>query len=128
MEGLSILLKDKKLEGKLSGVKVSRTIKILHVLFVDDVFIMSKAIAQEWWEIDKLLKSFCSASSLMINISKSTVLQEGLSEEDPRPFKSLFPFNLEDLDTGFKYLGYYLKTGMYRVCDWCWILKKWRRK
>jgi hypothetical protein len=74
MEGLSILLKDKKLEGKLSGVKVSRIIKILHVLFVDDVVIMSKAGAQEWWQIDKLLKSLCSSSGWMINISKSTML------------------------------------------------------
>jgi len=64
----------------------------------------------------------------MINISKSTVLQEGISEEDLRPFKSLFPFNLEDLDIGFKYLGYYIKTGMYRVCDWCWILKEMEKK
>ena len=58
MEGLSLLLKYKNLEGKLSGVKVYRTIKILHVLFVDDVVTMSKANAEEWVEINKLLKTF----------------------------------------------------------------------
>jgi hypothetical protein len=128
MEGLSLLLKDNQKEGKLTGVKVSRSIKILHVLFVDDVIIMSNATIQEWWEIDKLLKSFCSASGLLVNESKSTMLQEGLSEHDLVPFKALFPYNFEDLDAGFKYLGYFLKTGTHRAIDWCWLLKKMEKK
>jgi hypothetical protein len=128
MEGLSLLLNEKKMEGRLSGVKVSRTIKILHVLFVDDVVILSKASAEEWMEIDMLLKTLCSASRLMINITKSTVLQAGLSEEDLRPFKALFPFKFEDLEAGFKYLGFYLKTSLYRAGDWCWLLKKMEKK
>jgi hypothetical protein len=41
MEGLSLLLKNGHTEGKLSGVKVSRIVKILHILFVDDVLIMT---------------------------------------------------------------------------------------
>jgi len=90
MEGLSLLLNGKKLEGRLTGVKVSRTIKILHVLFVDDVVILLKASTEEWIEIDLLLKTFCLASGLMINITKTTILQAGLSEEDLRPFKALF--------------------------------------
>jgi hypothetical protein len=43
MEGLSLILKDSQREGKLTGIKVSRTIKILHILFVDDVIIMTNA-------------------------------------------------------------------------------------
>jgi hypothetical protein len=62
MEGLSLLLKESQREGKLSSINVSRTIKILHILFVDDVIIMTNAIVEEWWEIDKVLKSFCLAS------------------------------------------------------------------
>jgi len=62
MEGLILLLKESQREGKLSGINVSRTIKILHILFVDDI-IMTNAIVEEWWEIDKVLKSFCLASS-----------------------------------------------------------------
>jgi len=64
MEKLSLLLKESQREGKLAGIKVSRTINILHILFVDDVIIMTNATMQEWWEIDKILKSFCSASRL----------------------------------------------------------------
>jgi hypothetical protein len=64
MEGLSLLLKESQREGKLIGIKVSRTINILHILFVDDVIIMTNATMQEWWEIDKVIKSFCLASRL----------------------------------------------------------------
>ena len=43
MKGLSLSLKKSHLEGKVSGIKVSRLIRIIHFLFVDDVIIMSKA-------------------------------------------------------------------------------------
>jgi hypothetical protein len=128
MEGLSLLLKDNQKEGKLSGVKVSRTIKILHILFVDDVIIMSNDTFQEWWEIDKVLKYLCLASGLQVNGSKSTMLQEGLSEQELLPFKAMFPYNFSDLDSGFKYLGYFLKTGPHRANDWIWLLKKMEKK
>jgi hypothetical protein len=55
MEGLSLLLKYSKKEGKLIGIKLSITIKILHIIFVDDVIIMTNVTMQEWWEIDKVL-------------------------------------------------------------------------
>jgi hypothetical protein len=43
MESLSILIRKEKEVGSLTGIKVSRITKILHLLFVDDVLIMSKA-------------------------------------------------------------------------------------
>jgi hypothetical protein len=47
MESLSLLLKDSQREGKLSGIQVSNSIKILHILFVDDVIIMIGATIHE---------------------------------------------------------------------------------
>jgi ABC-type glutathione transport system ATPase component len=46
MEALSLLLKKAQSEGKITGLKVSRTIKILH-LFSDDILIMTKGTFQE---------------------------------------------------------------------------------
>jgi hypothetical protein len=37
MEGLSLMLKKAQVEGKMSGVKPSRLLKIILLLFVDDV-------------------------------------------------------------------------------------------
>jgi hypothetical protein len=72
MEGLSLLLKKGQVDRKFTRVKVSRIIKILHLFFVDDVLIMSKSFLQEWREIDKILKLFCRASGLQVNMAKST--------------------------------------------------------
>jgi hypothetical protein len=47
MEGLSLSLRKGQAERNLTGIKVSRLIKILHILFVDDVLIMSKASLDE---------------------------------------------------------------------------------
>lgn len=123
MEGVRLLLKESQREGKLAGINVSRTIKILHILFVDDVIIMTNATLQEWWEIDKILKSFCLASGLQINATKSIILQAGLSEKDLSLYKSLFPYKFSNLASGFKYLGFYLKTGPQRADGWICFLK-----
>jgi cytochrome b subunit of formate dehydrogenase len=128
MEGLSLLLKKIQREGKLMGVKVSRVVKILHLLFVDDVLIMTRASQKEWQEIDILIKLFCKASGLQVNVTKSTVLYVGLIEEEINVFKELLPYNSVDLSVGFKYLGYFLKTGLYKVEDWRWLLAKMEKK
>jgi hypothetical protein len=47
MEGLSILVKNSQQEGTLTGIKVSRLVKILHIFFVDDVLIVTRANSQE---------------------------------------------------------------------------------
>jgi len=80
MESLSLLLKDRHIEDKLIGIRVSKSIKILHILFVDDVIIMTGATIQEWWEIDKVLKLFSLTLGLLINITKSMLHQSGLTE------------------------------------------------
>jgi hypothetical protein len=128
MEGLSLLLKNNIGEGNLSGIKVSRMIKILHLLFVDDVLIMTKATLQEWMEIDKIIKLFCKASGLMVNQSKTTVHFEGLSDAELAPFKMFLPYTFTDLSIGFKYLGYFLKTGAYKEDDWNWLVTKLEKK
>jgi len=128
MEGLSLLLKEGQIDVFLIGIKVSRTIKSLHILFVYDVIIMSNATISEWWEIGKIIKLFCSTSGLKVNEPKSLVLHEGLSALDLAPYIMFMPFTLLDLFVGFKYIGYHLKTGLQRVEDWNWMLQKVEKK
>jgi len=70
MEGLSLLLKEGQQKGLLTSIKVSRTLRILHIIFVDDVVIMTNATINEWWEIDKIIKKICLASNLVVNLQK----------------------------------------------------------
>jgi hypothetical protein len=124
MEGLSLLLKSAQEEGKISGIKVSSHFKILHVLFVDDIIILSRAVLKEWWEIDKIIGFFCKASGLMVNRSKSTIFHAGLSSNDPSPYKNILHYTFMELSSGFKYLGYRLKIGSYKVEVWDCLLTK----
>jgi hypothetical protein len=128
MEGLSLLLKNSLERGTIIGIKVSRMIKILHLLFVDDVIIMSKASVSEWKEIDRLISLFCKASGLSLNQSKTTVHYEGLSEAELDPFKLILPYKFSHLSGSFKYLGYHLKTGAQRTNDWDWLISKLLKK
>jgi len=130
MEGLSLLLKKCQAEGSISGLKIARLTKILHLLFVDDILILSNANLAEWREIDKLIPLFYKASGLAINLTKSTVHHAGLSDPKLSVFKykinspSCRTLTFSDLSTGLCYLGYFLKTGTHHAADWRWLVTK----
>jgi hypothetical protein len=117
MEGLSLLLKKSQSDGKLTGIKVSRLTKILHLLFADDVLIMTNGSIQEWMEITNLLKLFCNATGLTINWRKSTFHHANLLDQTITQLKSLLPHNFVPLSEGFKYLGYLLKADSLKPSD-----------
>jgi hypothetical protein len=128
MEGLNLLLKNSNAENKLSCIKVSRMFNILHLFFVDDVLILTKDDLQEWLEIDKLIVLFCKASGLQVNVTKTTLHFEGLTNSYLTPFRSFLRYTFSAMDTWFKYLGYHLKTGAQRTSDWNWLLIKMEKK
>jgi hypothetical protein len=128
MEGLSILLKNSLERGSITSIKVSRLIKILHILFVDDVIIMSKASLSDWQEIDRLINLFCKALGMSLNQSKTTILYDGISKANLDPFKLILPYKFNHLSGGFKYLGYHLNTGAQRASDWDWLITKLIKK
>jgi len=97
MESISLLLRKSLSEGVLSGVKVSRVIKILHLIFVDDILIMSKAYLEEWMLIKSLLEIFCCALGLKVNLEKSTSYHSGLQGEDLEKLKESFSINFVEL-------------------------------
>jgi hypothetical protein len=124
MEALSLLLKKSKAENKVSSVRVSSMINILHLVFVDDVLILSKDDLTEWREIFDLILLFCKATGLQVNSSKTTMHHEGMTDSELVPLRSLLPYTFSALYLGFKYLGFHLKTGPQRVADWSWLLTK----
>jgi hypothetical protein len=128
MEGLSLLLKQSFEDGHISGIKVSNLTRILHLLFVDDVLILSKASIMEWQEINRLISLFCSASGLTVNQKKSTIHHEGISDLELISYKSFLPYTCSDLSEGFRYLGYVLKTGSHRASDWEWMVERVSKK
>jgi hypothetical protein len=128
MEGLSLALKDSQAEGNITGIKVSRFIKVLHLLFVDDILIMTKASLSEWLEIKRILDNFCGASGLVINAQKTSFLHYGIQPSLLDTYKPFFHFNFLELASGFKYLGYFLKMDRYTSEDWNWLIEKFEKR
>jgi hypothetical protein len=124
MEGLSLALKKSKEEGLLTGIKVSRLYKTIHLLFVDDILILSKASIAEWHEIKRILNVFYKASGLLTNEEKTTFLHYGVKQQDLESLQGNFHYIFVDLSSGFRYLGYFLKTNRYKTKDWIWLIDK----
>jgi len=117
LEGLSLLLKESKVAGNIACIKVSRMIRILHIFFVDDILIMTNATINEWIEIDRIMNFFCKASGLKVNKQKSNFLYEGLSNANLAPHRTVLPYKFSKQSIGFRYLGFYLTTGLQKSVD-----------
>jgi hypothetical protein len=128
MDSLSLLLAKSISEHRISGIKVSRFIKMVHLMFVDDILIMSKADLPEWLAIMEVLQLFCSATGLSINPLKSTIHYWGLSEAELILLKNSIPFTFIDLKDGFIYLGFRLKPGVSTSADWYWLVALFERR
>jgi hypothetical protein len=128
LEGLSILLKNSQAEGLLSGVKISGLTHIMHILFVDDVLILTSASLAEWTSIHSLLSTFCAASGLEINLLKSVFLALNAQEPFLTDLKELFGVATAELKEGFSYLGFFIKSSRYSSRDWLWLIDKFERR
>jgi hypothetical protein len=128
LEGLSILLKTSQAEGHLSGVKISGLTHILHILFADDVLILTSASLAEWTTIHSLLCTFCAATGLEINHQKSVFITHNVQEPLISEVKELFGFASAELKEGFSYLGFFIKSSRYSSRDWIWLVDKFERR
>ena len=116
------------IELKISVVKVSKLYKIIHLMFVDDILLMSKADRTEWLFILDVLHIFCNVTGLSINSLKSTVHYWGVSEAELSTLNDSIPFPFLDLKDGLTYLGFRLKLGASTSTDWSWLVAMFERK
>jgi exonuclease III len=128
LEALSILLKSSQAEGHLTGVNFSGLSNILHILFVDDVLILTKASLTEWALLHSIIHTFCTASGLVINLQKSLFLALNTQEPILTNLKNMFGIDTADLKKGFSYLGFYIKSTRYSKTDWLWLLDKFESR
>jgi hypothetical protein len=118
VEGLSRTIKEKVREKKLEGIPVARGIFITHLMFVDDVILFGNGNIVEWEVFKEILGLFCKATGMDFSPQKSLFLEVGWAEEELALLKLIFPFEVNSVDTGFKYLGCFLKPNCYLKSDW----------
>ena len=71
-----------------------------------------------------LLDLFCNATSMEVNIEKYCSFIHKVQPEFLSELKTPFQFKIDQMENGFKYLGFYLKPNNYHVKDWFLLLKK----
>ena len=117
IEGLSLLIVDARDHGLIKGIKISSKFALTHLLFVDDVILLGTGTLTEWMAFDVILSKFCKASAMSINIDKSCFLYNNVDFDIRSEISKAFPYKMEPINTGFIYLGYFLKPLGYRVRD-----------
>ena len=118
IEGLSLLIADARDHGLIKGIKITSSLALTHLLFVDDVILLGTGTLSEWMAFDVILGTFCKALGMCISIDKSCFLHNNVDVDIRTDISRALPYKMEPLTTGFKYLGYYLKPLGYKVSDW----------
>jgi hypothetical protein len=80
MEGLILMLSRGSDDHSLSGIKVIEFLKIIQLMFFDDVLLMSKAYPLDWKVIFDILQDFFLVLGLCINPTNTTVHYWGLED------------------------------------------------
>ena len=98
------------------------------MLFVDDVMLIGVGTIEEWNYFKKLLDLFCSAMGMSISEVKSSFLYNEVDQSIRDNVEEIFPYKMEPLSEGFKYLGFYLEPMGYHSNDWCWLVNKFEKR
>lgn len=78
-EGLSQLVLKPKREGTMRGLDVAVNMFISHILFVDDVLLLSNGNISEIKELKRILELFMKATRMQVNYRKSQLILEGFN-------------------------------------------------
>eukprot|EP00253_Pinus_taeda_P025786 PITA_25786 len=123
-EGLSRLIHKARREEKVKGIEVAINIFITHLLFVDDILLFTNGSINEIKEIKSIIDMFLKATGMQINHRKSQVSMANIDRRERSLVLNLFPFHHQQLESPFKYLGFWLKPSAYKIEDWNWLIAK----
>ena len=125
IEGLSRMINIFKLKEKIKGIKISLTVFISHLIFVDDVILIRKGFKEEWQHFAEIIKILCAIFGMEVSITKSIFICHRVSEEVLRRISAILHAQTLEMIECFKYLGYFLKPNTYMFDVWLWLLKNY---
>ena len=122
-EGLSRALLAAKSTGFFKGISFGN-ISLTHVLFVDDIVMITDGSNQSLSSLYEILKDFTRATGMMIKEEKSSFYYSRLENDELISLQNIFSYTVYEINSGMKYLGFYLKPCRYLFKDWDWIIAK----
>ena len=105
MEGLSRIIMDAQHNGLIMGYQYSPHLSLTHLFFVDDVILIGVGTIDEWSTYKGALDLFCRVSGMSVSSLKSSFLYQNVDFDIRGKIAELFPFRLDPLTVGFKYLA-----------------------
>lgn len=75
-----------------------------------------------------ILRLFSSAIVMEINQVKSTISQSICTQQESNLTLLNFPFQIQNVKDGLKYLGFRIKSDGYKIVDWTWFITKIERR
>eukprot|EP00253_Pinus_taeda_P017420 PITA_17420 len=123
-EGLNQLIHKSRREGKIKGIEAAVNLFISHLLFVDDILVFTNGSINELKELKNILELFLKATGMQINPRKSQIIVEDINRIEKEQCSFYFPFEMCNMVSPFKYLGFWLKANDYRKEDWSWLIAK----
>ena len=78
VEGLSLLIHIEKRMGRIRGIRLSSTLSITHILFVNDVVLFGHGSYVEWLQLRHIVDLFCAATCMAISCDKSAFLYHNI--------------------------------------------------
>jgi len=127
-ERLNKFIKVAKENGHFGGIPIARDLYISHLLFVDDILIFCNGSRRDTDCLVEGIELFKRATGMLINVDKSSMITNLVSEADLMYLAGKLPFHIEPMDGGLKYLGFHLKPNSYRKEDWMWLIGKLEKR
>eukprot|EP00253_Pinus_taeda_P005582 PITA_05582 len=124
MDALSQLIDSAKRNGDLIGLQNTDECTLTHLLFVDDVMIFLDGSIRDFRAFSNIINIFSSATSMLANHSKSSIILSRTSIHESLIALQCFPYSTQPLDQGLKYLGFRIKLVFSRITDWIWLVAK----
>ena len=101
IEGLSILIKDAKSNGMIGGIKISTSLSLTHLLFVDDVVLFGIDTLEECVAFEVILDTFFLASGMSIILDKSGFLFNNVEVDILNSITFSLPYKFDHIMQGF---------------------------
>ena len=114
VEGLNIALIDVKGKGVFSRIVISDTLHSTHLLFVDDIIILSDVSIEDVEKLMEILELFRKAIKMVINVKKYYLSSMNMDDLEIERYSFLFPYELNIFGEGLKYLVFMLKPNNYK--------------
>ena len=108
IEGLSLMIFDAIEHGLIRGIKISPSLALTHLLFVDDVILLGTGTLLEWIAFDVILGTFCKASRMTISIDKSSFLFNNVDKDTLGDIARVLPYKMEPIASGSNILDFIL--------------------